>query len=180
MCSYSEHGCCWYIYFRSLYNTVSQLFLTSFSSLSSQLSITRKSSSSLDNLYTACVGGTDHFLGPIGEAKGKTNTEAFIDSLISPRPDIVVTNEVRSRKISAPETVNRNLASTRAKMELEDIDEASSPMPPFSGCMSMVKRMSISAENMQQEDIADAGESCTWKMFDTNDGYVILPDQHTQ
>ena len=149
---------------------LSLLFLTIFCALPSQLSITRKSSSSMDNIYTACVDGTDHFLGPFVDSKrNSTFSEAFVDSLICPCPDKVVTNEVRTRKISAPGSLNHNITVTLDKVELDGIDEASANLPTFSGRIPIIKQRSISADNVQHDIDADTGLSPKWKMFKTSD-----------
>ena len=142
--------------------------------VSLQLSITRKSSSSLDNIYLAVAsGGSDHLIGNIMESKeNSTYTEAFIDLLITPNPQVGKLKETsRSRKTSAPESVNRKLAIHPSKMELENINESEPILPAFSRQMQMIKKISISADDVQPNVFDDTDN---WSSYDKKTAYVHI------
>lgn len=132
-------------------------------------------SSSLDNIYQAC-DGSDNILGLRMETKRKNSayTEALIDSLISPRPDKLTTNEARPRKISAPQGLNRKQTASPEDEELKEINEAPPTSPNL--CvdqMQMMKPLSISADNVQElMDNTDTGLPSKWKLYGMNARYI--------
>lgn len=125
----------------------------------------------MDDIFLAC-GTSPVRKNPfvVETKRNSAYTEAFIDALTSPNPEKVLPNEIRSRRISAPEsTTELVISSPKSNIsQLENIseDEMIKPSIAYTSTMDIGVPMSYSADDLQQlmEESDSIGPS-KWKKF---------------